>query len=398
VERAAGQARRIGVLTTGRQDWGILRSTATFLRDAPDFELVLLAGGMACSVEHGRIVDTLRADGFVVAAEMPWSSPDKTAADEAAAATAQVAAALALHPSLECLLLVGDRYETLAAGLAATIAKVPIVHLHGGEETEGALDNSFRHALTKLAHLHFVSHPDYRRRVLALGEDPAAVHVVGAPGLDNLHRADLASSDELSQHLGVALDARTKPLVVVTLQPTTLAKADEEGAELTAMLAAMDAVDALYVVTLPNNDPGGAALRQRLVDACQVPGRMAVSALGERRYWGLLAIADAVLGNSSSALIEAPALLLPAVDIGDRQRGRLCGRTVLHAAPEAAAVARALRQALDPAFRATLTPADALFGDGHSATRIAQVLRQTTFPRPPIKKGIALPPLELPRS
>jgi UDP-hydrolysing UDP-N-acetyl-D-glucosamine 2-epimerase len=390
VEQVAGQARKIGVLTTGRQDWGILRSTAAWLRAAGDFELVLFAGGMACSVEHGRIVDVLRADGFVVAAEMPWSAPEKTAAEEAAAATVAVAAALGEHPDLACLFLVGDRYETLAAGLAATITKVPIVHLHGGEETEGALDNSFRHALTKLAHLHFVSHPVYRRRLLALGEDPSVVHVVGAPGLDNLHRPDLASLDELSRHLAIDLGARTKPLVVVTLQPTTLARAEDEGAELTAMLAAMDRVDAVYIVTLPNNDPGGAVLRKHLVDACQVPGRIAVSALGERRYWGLLAQADAVLGNSSSALIEAPALLLPAVDIGDRQRGRLVGRTVLHASPDALAVEQALRRALEPAFRASLTRADALFGDGHSAERMGEVLRRTSFPRPPIKKGIAV--------
>jgi UDP-hydrolysing UDP-N-acetyl-D-glucosamine 2-epimerase len=379
--------RPLGILTTGRQDWGILRSTARALTDDPTFSLRVFAGGMACSATHGRVVDTLRAEGFPVVAEMPWVADGRSAGEEAGLAVAALSAALVAYP-VEALLLVGDRYETLAAGLAATLSRVPIVHLHGGEESEGALDNSFRHALTKLAHLHLVSHPLHAKRVVALGEDPARVHVVGAPGLDNLHRPELADRAELEAYLGGPLQG---PLVVVTLQPTTLS-ADPE-AELTALVRAMDAVPATYVLTLPNNDPGGDELRKKLVEAGASGAggrRYAVAALGERRYWGLLRLADAVLGNSSSALIEAPALLLPAVDIGDRQKGRLTGRTVLHAAPTAEAVIDALKRALDPAFRASLTSDDALFGDGRSAARIVTILRQTTFPRPPVKRGVAV--------
>lgn len=377
--------RRIGILTTGRQDWGILRSTARFFAEDAAFTPVIFAGGMACSPDHGRVVDTLRGEGFPIAAELPWPVSGIGAADEAAAALSAIAGALAAHP-VEALVLVGDRYETLAAALAATLARVPIVHLHGGEESEGALDNSFRHALTKLAHLHLVSHPVHAKRVIALGEDPATVHVVGAPGLDNLHRPDLADRAELESFLGQRLSS---PLVVVTLQPATLAA--EPLAEVEAMLSAMAAVEATYVVTLPNSDPGGDVLRKRLVEWAVGPGKLAVSALGERRYWGLLRLSDAVLGNSSSALIEAPALLLPAVNIGDRQKGRLCGRTVIHAEATARSVTEALRRALDPAFRSSLRPEDALFGDGRAATRIGAVLRATTFPNPPVKRGVSVP-------
>lgn len=377
--------RVIGILTTGRQDWGILRSTARWLAASPDFDVVIFAGGMACSDEHGRIASAIAAEGLVVAEEMPWVGGGRTAGDEAGEAVAAVSRALAIHP-VEALLVVGDRYETLAAGLAATLSLVPIVHLHGGEESEGAIDNSFRHALSKLAHLHLVSHPLHARRLALLGEHPDTVHVVGAPGLDNLHRPDLASREELEAHLGLPLRER---VVVVTLQPTTLAA--DPKADLRALLGAMDAVDATYIVTLPNSDPGGDVLREALERACARPSRVAVSALGERRYWGLLRLAAAVLGNSSSALIEAPALLLPAVDIGDRQKGRLRGATVLSVPAESGDVQKALEKALDPRFRASLSAEDALFGDGRSAPRIGDILRHTRFPRPPVKPGVPVP-------
>ena len=194
---------------------------------------------------------------------------------------------------------------------------MPIVHLHGGEQTEGAFDDALRHAITKLAHLHLVSDEVYARRVIAMGEDPAAVHVVGAPGLDTADRPDLADRSMLAAHLGLELVA---PVVIVTVHPTTL-DADEAGAA-RAVAAAMDAVPATYVITMPNVDPGGSEVAAIMRAAADRPRRVAVAALGERRYWGLLEIADAMLGNSSSGLIEAPVVRLPVVNVGDRQAGR----------------------------------------------------------------------------
>jgi UDP-hydrolysing UDP-N-acetyl-D-glucosamine 2-epimerase len=216
--------------------------------------------------------------------------------------------------------------------------------------------------------LHLVSHEHHAQRVVAMGEDGTNVHVVGAPALDNLRRDDLATREELEKFLGVSL---TPPVVIVTMHPATLsADADAEAA---AMIAAMDRVTATYVITLPNTDPGAASIRARLVDASRKPNRCAAEALGERRYFGLLRVADAMFGNSSSGIIEAPIVRLPVVNIGDRQKGRLRGGNVLDVPASADAIVDALQHALDPAFRASL-PETGPFGDGRSAERIVKIL------------------------
>ncbi|MFH1475561.1 MAG: UDP-N-acetylglucosamine 2-epimerase, partial [Chloroflexota bacterium] len=183
--------RRVAVLTTGRQDWGLLRSTCLALRDAHGLEVLVLAGGMHLSGRHGRPIAAVREDGFVPAAEMPWlgldSDPDPPAYRQAGDALVAIGGELSrLAP--DALLLAGDRLETAAAALAATIDRVPLAHIHGGEQTGGAFDDALRHAITKLAHLHLVSHDEHARRVIALGEDPATVHVIGPPGVDALAR------------------------------------------------------------------------------------------------------------------------------------------------------------------------------------------------------------------
>jgi UDP-N-acetylglucosamine 2-epimerase (non-hydrolysing) len=281
----------------------------------------------------------------------------------------------------EALLLAGDRFETAAAALAATVARVPIVHLHGGETTSGAFDDALRHAITKLAHLHLVSRPEHGERVVAMGEDPAAVHVVGAPGLDNLHRADLAGRDELEAFLGIRL---VPPVVVVTLHPATYG--GDPRAEAAAVAAAMEAVEATYVVTLPNADPGGQEIRAVLEEAARPPRGAVAAALGERRYWGLMRQAAALLGNSSSALIEAPAVGLPAVNVGARQDGRVRGANVVDTPADAPAIAAALGRALAPGFRASLAGLPSPYGDGRSAERIVALLAAWTPPRPPVKR------------
>lgn len=380
----------IAILTSGRQDWGVLHSTATAIRAHPDLELRLLVGGMHLSSRHGRTVDDVRADGFEPDLELPWlgaedGSSDPPATVQAAAALDAVGGALR-EARPDALLLVGDRLETAAAALAATMERVPIIHLHGGEQTLGAFDDALRHAITKLSHLHFASHEEHARRIVALGEDPASVHVVGAPGLDAAAREDLPSREALARELGLTLDP---PVVLVTVHPATLER--DPIAAASAVVAAMDAIPATYVVTLPNSDPGGDAIRELLSAAAAQPGRIAVDALGERRYWGLLRIADAMLGNSSSALIEAPAVDLPAVDVGDRQAGRRAGRNVLHAPADPDPVIDALRDALDPATRARVVAARPTLADGRAGQRITDIIAAWQPPKPPRKPPIRVP-------
>jgi UDP-hydrolysing UDP-N-acetyl-D-glucosamine 2-epimerase len=372
---------RLGVLTTGRQDWGILRSVCVLARDADDIDLRLFAGGMALSRTYGMNVETMVADGLPPAERLDWlAGGEAETHHQAASALAMMGDALK-RCAVDALLLVGDRFETISAGIAATLQRVPIVHLHGGEETEGAFDNALRHALTKLSHLHLVSHPDYARRIVAMGEDPSTVHVVGAPGLDNLHRDDLPTRAELEARLGLPLEP---PVVVVTLHPATLG--DDPAKEAAAVCGAMDAVDATYVITLPNNDPGATTTRTALERAVARPRRVAVEALGDRYYWSLLRTADAMLGNSSSALVEAPAVRLPAVNVGKRQKGRLREANVIDADADARSVTEGLRRALDPTFRTTLRASLSALADGRAGERVVGVLRGWTPPKTPSKR------------
>lgn len=371
---------RWAVLSTGRQDWGILRSTCVELRDRAS--VVVIAGGMACDAQFGDVSKQIQEEGFAVES-VPWTiGPTIPHEREAASALAEIGAALRrLRP--DALILVGDRYETAAATLAATLLSVPVVHLHGGEETEGAIDNVLRHSITKQASLHFVAHRDYERRLIQMGEAPSTVHVVGAPGLDNLNRSDLLRKTELESLLGLAL---LSPLVLVTVHPTTLGM--DSDMEAKAVAAAMQVLEATYIVTLPNSDPGAEAVRRVMQSAGSGPRRIAKQALGERAYWSLLRAADAMLGNSSSGLIEAPAVALPVVNVGDRQAGRLRGANVIDVPADPEAILDGLRHALAPSFRDQLRNSPPLFGNGRAGKAIADVLLKWTPPQPPRKRFV----------
>lgn len=372
--------RRLAVLTTGRQDYGILRSTLRLLRDDGRFELSLWVGGMHLSQRFGATVSLVEGDGFSIAERLDFLGEPPSAVADSARALEQVAAALARHQP-HALVLVGDRSETFAAGMAATLVGVPIIHLHGGEETEGAIDNQLRHALTKLSHLHLVAHETYARRVRQMGERDDSVHVVGPPGVDNLFRADLPDRAALAHHL--QLDLRD-PVCVVTVHPSTLSTDPLE--DVRAVTGAMASIAATWVITEPNADTGGDAIRDHLrAWAVGRPRVRLVSALGELRYFGLLRLAACVLGNSSSGLIEAPMVGVPVVNVGDRQKGRLRSAHVVDVGADVEAVRAALISALRPETKARLASVPPPFPPGAAAPRIVEVLAQAELPRPPRK-------------
>ncbi len=382
----AEPVRSLAVLTTGRQDWGILRSTCVALRERPGFRLDVVTGGMHLSARHGHTVDQVRADGFDPVG-LAWLDDDAaTPADVQSGRALEAFGGYLRAAKPDAVLLVGDRFETAAAALAATVNRVPIAHLHGGEQTLGAFDDALRHATTKLAHLHLVSHDEHARRVVAMGEDPATVHVVGAPGLDAAFRADLLDAEALATQLGVPL---AHPVVLVTVHPATLG--GDPAVEAAAVAAAMRAVPATYIVTMPNVDPGAEPIRvglQQAVKAAPPGTAVALDALGELRYWSLLRLADAMLGNSSSGLTEAPAVGLPVVNVGERQAGRLRWSNVIDAPADPDGVVAALSKALDPAFRETVQSDRPPHSDGRAGERIADIITAWQPPRPPRKRPI----------
>jgi UDP-hydrolysing UDP-N-acetyl-D-glucosamine 2-epimerase len=367
---------RICVLTATRAEYGLLSGLLRELDDREEVELQLVVSGTHLAPEFGRTAGLIDADGFRAAAtvEMLLSSDtDVGAAKSLGLAVMGLAEALGrLRPDV--LVLLGDRYEILAAAGAAALLSIPVAHIGGGESSEGALDESVRHAVTKLSHLHLVAAEPFARRVTQLGEEPWRVHVVGALGIDNIVRLRLLDRSALQGALGVALGS---PTIAVTYHPATLSH-DGTAAGLDAVLAALDACpQATVVFTEPNADPGGYAIRRRIQQyVADRRGPTAIfGTLGQVPYLSLLQHADVVLGNSSSGIIEAPALGTPTVNVGDRQRGRLRAPSVLDVGETPADVVSGLRRALDLdlASRTGASP----YGCGGAAARIADLLVRT---------------------
>ena len=363
-------------MTGTRADYGHLYWVLHEIANEPALELQLVVTGAHLSTTFGHTVDQIERDGFPIARRVPFSlDNDSPVAVAESMASVTAGLARAFHElSPDVIVVLGDRYEVLAAAQAALILGIPLAHLHGGETTEGAFDEAIRHAVTKMAHLHFVAADEYAERVLQLGESADRVFNVGAPGLDHLERTPLATREELEAHLSLILQS---PLLVVTYHPETLDQGDGEGG-LIAMLDALSSLDAATIVfTGVNADPGHASIHERIAQfiAKQPQQRAMVASLGQARYLGLLRIADAVVGNSSSGMIEAPALRLPTVNIGDRQKGRLHAASVIDAQPNAVDIRRALSLALDPSFRNNLPTNVSRYGLGNASKKIVEVLK-----------------------
>jgi UDP-hydrolysing UDP-N-acetyl-D-glucosamine 2-epimerase len=368
--------RRIAVLTGSRAEYGLLYWTMKEIAAEPSLALQLIVTGSHLEKKFGMSVRQIEADGFSVDAAVPMNLGSSASVDIARAlgeGVSGVARALdALRPDI--LLLLGDRYEVHAAATAAMIMRVPIAHLHGGETTEGAIDEAIRHAVTKMAHLHFVAAPQHRHRVLQLGESPDRVFVVGAAGLDNIARLDLLDRGSLEKTLGHEL---AEGYLMVTYHPVTL-QPGGSAAAVAELLAALDEfAERSLIITGTNADPDGDPVRAALGDyAARHRGRVHLhETLGTLAYLSALKHAAAVVGNSSSGLLEAPSLGVPTVNVGDRQRGRLRAGSVLDAAEERSAIAAALRTALSPAFRAAIDPSRSPYGQPGAAKRIAVALR-----------------------
>lgn len=367
------EPRRICVVTGGRADYGLLQWVMHDIRAADDLELLLVVTGSHLEAGFGMTADQIEADGFRIDARVPLGleadGPGDTVQAMARCLTGMSDALEALKPDI--MLVLGDRYEILAAAQAALIHGVPVAHIAGGDTTEGAFDESIRHALTKLAHIHLVSNELSARRVRQLGEAPDRIHVVGSPGLDQLRRQPLLDRAALEATLGAPLGARN---ILVTFHPVTLT-ADRGQGEFEALLTALHALprDVVKWITRPNADPGHRAIEEALdLWAKDRPDVRVFASLGQLRYLSLMAQVDAVVGNSSSGLYEAPSFGVPTVDIGDRQKGRLAAASVIRCAAEADAITAAVEAAFQLDCAGVVNP----YGDGFSAGRIVQVLRE----------------------
>ena len=372
---------RLLVLTGTRAEYGLLHPLLTRLRDHPGFDLRLLATGTHLSPHHGMTVGEIEADGFRVdeRAEILLATDSESGVAKSMGLAVILFSEAFVRQAPDAIVLLGDRFEVLAAAVAAAALRIPIVHLEGGHLTTGAIDDAMRHAVTKLAHLHFTAAEAYARRLRQMGEAADRVHAVGSTGLDNILTVERWSRERLAADTGFAFRS---PCLLATFHPATLEQGLSPGEQVETLLDAVAAMPEVSVLfTMPNADAGGREVGDRILRfAADHPERCrVVTSLGRVRYVSAMALVDAVVGNSSSGLIEGPSFGIGTVNIGSRQDGRLRAASVVDCALDSTAIADAVRQVLSPEFRQGPARAGNPFGDGRAAERIVTVLERTDF-------------------
>ena len=377
--------RKIAVVTGTRADFGIYLPVLRAIGDEPDLKAEILVCGTHLIPDYGDTASEIEDAGFAIARKIDTfagaTSPALVCRSMAMSATGFSQAFADDRPDI--VLVLGDRYEMFSAAGSALVHGLPLAHIHGGELSEGANDDAFRHAITKMSHLHFVSTEDHGRRVRQLGEAAGRVHVTGAPGLDTLSDDEIADRNELEEFLKLPFESSP---IVATYHPVTLEPC-QSVAQIGEMLAVLENADRPVVITYPNADAeAGHIILEIRKFAESHSHAVAVPSLGLRRYRGLMQAACTMIGNSSSGIIEAASFELPVVNIGNRQRGRTRGRNVIDVATDRASIADGLSKAESDAFRKSLAGMENPYGDGKASQNHTYPKNRGTGSRA-VKKG-----------
>lgn len=368
--------KKICILTATRADYGLLRPFIEGLLGVPEFDLRIVVTGMHLSREYGMTCNDIVEDGFVIDRKIDMLlSADTPAGVTKSMGVAMLGFADYFKESKPDLLLVlGDRYETLAVCIAAMNERIPIAHLYGGETTEGAVDEGIRHAITKLSYLHFTSTLAYRRRVIQLGEHPDRVYQIGAAGIENIKNRKLLSIPELEEAISFPLDG---PYGVITMHPVTLEK-ETAGEQFATLLKVCGKHTKMkYIFTKANADAGGKRINSMMEKfVSNHENAAAYDSLGTLKYLSLLRHAYMAAGNSSSGILEAPFFGIPVINIGDRQKGRLKPDGVIDCEATEEAIERAFEKAGDPDFRRKAREAENIYGDGNASAKAVEVIKR----------------------
>lgn len=377
--------RSIGVVTGARSEYGLLFPVLKAISAESALSLKLFVTGMHLSPDFGLTVREIERDFEITERVEMLLASDTPEAISKSTGIGMIgfAQTFARHRP-DILVVLGDRFETLAAVVAALPFTIPVAHIAGGEATEGAIDDAIRHSISKMSHLHFVSLDEYRRRLIQMGEEPWRVTVSGEPGLDNLSSIPDLSTHELERRVGMSL---TPSPLLVTFHPVTLELGQAEK-QIGELLAALDRVGMPVVFTAPNADTEGRIITRRIQDFVQQHrDTRLVTSLGTAAYFSMMRRSAAMVGNSSSGIVEAASFELPVVNLGSRQRGRIHGRNVIHANVEADEIVRAITSALSPDFRQGLVDLTNPYGDGKAAGRIVSVLNTVSLDRKLLMKS-----------
>ncbi|NQU80351.1 MAG: UDP-N-acetylglucosamine 2-epimerase (hydrolyzing) [Bacteroidetes bacterium] len=368
--------KKICVFTGSRAEYGLLKPLMKLIKSDKDFQLQIIASGMHLSPEFGLTFKQIEQDGFVIdeKVEMLLSSdtPTGIAKSMGVGMIGYTEALKHLNPDL--LVLLGDRFETFSIAATATVFRIPVAHLHGGEATFGAFDEAFRHSITKMSHLHFVSTEEYRNRVIQLGENPNSVFNVGAIGIDDIYYQRLLTKSELEERLAFSFNKRN---YLVVYHPVTL----EKDTSRTAFQNISDVLDkeedANIIFIYANADTDGRAINQ-MIDkyvSKHVKKAVAFPSLERKLFLSLLKKVDAIIGNSSSGIIEAPSLKTATINIGDRQKGRVQGNNVINCDTTEKSIEEGLKKSKDLDFQKELSECNNPYGDGKSARKILNTIK-----------------------
>ena len=369
--------RKICVVTGTRAEYGLLSRLMRLIKESDQTELQIIATNMHLSPYYGNTYQEIEKDGFVIDKKIPILNEEK---DDANATIKSMAKALSgfadaydeLKPDL--VVVLGDRYEILAAATAALIECIPIAHIHGGEITEGAYDDAIRHSITKMSHLHFTSTEEYRRRVIQLGEQPERVFNVGALGVENITSIPLMAKEEVEESIGFMIDRNT---ILVTYHPVTLSRVDVKTLIKDFLSALQERTNLRIVFTMPNSDNGGSIISKEIEQFVARNNDRAIcfKSLGIKRYLSLMKQVSAVVGNSSSGILEAPSFRIPTLNIGDRQTGRVAAESVYNCAPDKVSILTGLDFIFSDAFKEKAAQAVNPYDKSGTAEAIFNVIK-----------------------
>lgn len=367
--------KKVSILTATRAEYGLLKPLIKRLNTVENFDVRVVVTGAHLSPEFGLTYKEIEQDGINIDEKIEiLLSADTPSAISKSMGLAMISFAdyfKKLKPDM--LIVLGDRYETLAVATVAMNQRIPIVHLHGGETTEGAIDESIRHAITKMSYLHFTSTEEYRSRVIQLGENPDRVFSVGAIGIENIVNEKLMSKSELEKSINYKLD---KPYALVTFHPVTL-EGNEYRKQVKELLDVCELYkDMKFIFTKANADASGRTINQMIDDFVERNNHVvAFNSLGMLRYLSALKYSTMVIGNSSSGLLEAPSFGIPTINIGDRQKGRLQADSVINCKPNKDDIERAIKIALSKEFKEEVKNTINPYGDGNTSEKIVEIIK-----------------------
>jgi UDP-hydrolysing UDP-N-acetyl-D-glucosamine 2-epimerase len=377
--------KNIGFVTGTRAEYGLLARTIMLMQSDKRFSTCVFACGAHLSPEFGYTISEIESDGVenVIPVEMLLSSNSRVGiAKSVGIATMSFADAFS-RESLDALVLLGDRYELLAAAQTAMLLNIPIIHIHGGEVTEGAFDDAIRHSITKMANLHFPATQEFAQRIKQLGESPDSIFVVGSPGVDNILNGPRMNKKSLEESLGFSL---ADPLALVTYHPVTKAL-DESENDIAPLIAAMKVNSQFnYVITYPNADGGGDKIIKQWESIAHLDNIHIVPSLGFKRYLSLMEYVKCVIGNSSSGIIEAPSFNAMTINIGTRQNGRPRALSVVDTPMEKKAISEAMTLSVDEKWNTNKDTTHNPYGQGGTAQKIVELLAELNFDTFRIKK------------